>query len=94
MNSGTAVRASEKLWMVSASKATEPVATISATWMRAVTIRAAKEMATARMPRSAGLQRRIQLVGGVVAVRPEKIPDRSSQPPRVQMLVVPRWGWS
>ena len=52
MNSGIAVRASEKLWMVSASNATDPVAQITTTWTNAVTISAAKEIFTALRPRS------------------------------------------
>ena len=51
MNSGIAVSASETLWIVSASNATDPVRTTITIWIAEVTSSAAKEIFTARMPR-------------------------------------------
>ncbi len=51
MNNGTAVNASEKLWIVSAANATEPVITTITTCTAAVTINAANEILTARIQR-------------------------------------------
>ena len=42
--------ASEKLWMVSASRATEPVTTTMTTWMAAVTASPIREIFRARIP--------------------------------------------
>ena len=47
-----AVSASEKLWIVSASSATEPVSTTIASCTSAVTINATNDTFTAWMPRS------------------------------------------
>ena len=50
--SGTAVRASEKLWMVSASSATLLLIMTTPTWKIAVTSNATSETLTAQIPRS------------------------------------------
>ena len=50
MPSGTAVRASPKLWMRSASSATEPESAKMSVCATAVTPRTASERSTARMP--------------------------------------------
>ena len=51
MNNGTAVRASEKLWIVSANSAIEPVTNTISTWTTAVANNTAKDTVTAWMPR-------------------------------------------
>ena len=51
IHSGTAVSASEKLWTVSASSATEPEMRTTPSWSTAVTPSATSETWTARIPR-------------------------------------------
>ena len=50
IHSGTAVRASAKLWIESAAKATDPDTTTMVTCIAAVTPRANRLILTARMP--------------------------------------------
>lgn len=47
---GTAVRASATLWIVSASKATEPLVTTMAAWTAAVPASATSEIFNVRIP--------------------------------------------
>ena len=52
IQSGIAVRASEKLWMVSASRATELEISTTPSWRTAVIPSATNEILTARIPRA------------------------------------------
>ena len=86
IHSGIAVSASEKLWMVSASSATDPeISTITSC---ATDGGAQGEQADLHRPDTggAGFQRPVDAVGGVVAVRSEHLPQR-----RTDLAATPSW---
>ena len=99
IHSGTAVSASEKLWMVSASKRdrTRRSATITSCASDGRTERQQADLHRADTG-GAGFQRTVDAVGGVVAVRGEHLPQRRTEPAAAAVVAMTvtmvLWPWS
>ncbi len=78
IHSGTAVSASEKLWMVSASSATDPETTTITSCATAVAPSTSRLILTARMPAALDSNGAVDAVGGVVGVRGEDLLERAA----------------
>ena len=89
MNNGIAVSASEKLWIVSASSATEPVTTTITNCANGGHRQRGERDLDRTNPASIALQRHVDRIGSVVTVRAEDRTQHAPQPRWMSVLIAP-----